>query len=157
MILIAATVLLGVAVILGVGCAVGNRSLHGDLERFIQWKADEYNRMDERWRALDTLRLSLEESHALRERLWLDERRELLDRIQNPLGAQMRAIDQLATDEGEAETDADVDLAFAADHPADATVTWDVDLQPLDFDLDQQDEAVAPFPDDAIPTEVGAI
>ncbi len=139
-----AVIVLVVAILADAGLTIWASRLRGEAGRLVAWRLEDLARREQ---ALDTLRLSLEAAHAERERMWLEERRELLDRIQNPHGAAMRGAAQVV-DQAPV-TDARVDESYASEHPSEASVAWDVDLEPMPFDLPEQEEAVAPLPDDA--------
>lgn len=79
-------------------------------------------------RALELRRDSLEEGFASRERMWAEERRALLDRIQDPAAVQVARIRQEMAEmtNPDAPSDAEVDEQFAK--TSGAAVAWDDDL-----------------------------
>lgn len=79
-----------------------------------------------RERALSLLRESLEQSFASRERLWAEERRSLLDRIQDPAAVQIARIRSELAEDPEGPSDEDIDEEFAK--TPGAAVAWDDDL-----------------------------
>lgn len=92
------------------------RSVKADLERAI-----------DREETLELRRISLEETYAERERMWAEERRSLLDRIQDPHAVQMKRLEQeVAVVQ---ESDGQVDAAYAKS--GQAAVPWDDDLAPI--------------------------
>ena len=97
------------------------------LERTV-WDRDQARAaaLAERERGVDLLRESLVESYAERERMWAEERRSLLDRIQDPAAVQIERIRREMATDPRGESDDDVDKKFAAS--AAAAVPWDEDL-----------------------------
>lgn len=136
-----ALAVVGVAVAIGLVALViaslrqAGRALEGDLSRFVAWKAEETERLDrrddaltERERDLSLRAQALEETYAERERLWVEERRELLDRIQAPQAAAARIFADAMPDEDPATADLDqaADREYA--EQPEARVEWDPDL-----------------------------
>lgn len=146
-VLAAAIVVFGFAVVLAVHTWVAARIERREVERFIHWREDEVERLHERESRLDDLRALLVAHHNDREVEWGNERRSLLDRIQDPQHVAMRL--RPAPERGEAPvSDASVDVQFM--EKGLGAIEWDLDLAPGPHD-GPMTEVVAGVPDDLPP------
>lgn len=122
--------------------ATSGRRESADLSRFVAEKEAAWLRLRERERAVDAREAAMLERERELLQAHMEERRELLDRIQAPQMTAARLLPSGDGAEAEFEGDADIDLAFQ--NRPESVVEWDADLRPHPYDLTPSDDVAPP-------------